>query len=120
MLFVGGIEFTNPPPPVLIDDRVRGAPGGGSGIYVDGASEEGDQSLDGGRIVRDHLSRAESTWAGLLGQLDAHELQRLLGHIIRQLDGLPRGLSQVPAVVEEVVETVCSRSAPVTAPSGRR
>ena len=98
--FRRGIEFTIPPPPVLIDDRV---PGGGSGICR-GASEEGDQSLDGGRIVGDHLSRAESTWPGLLGQVDAHELQRLLGQVSRQLDGLPRRLSQVPAVGQEVVE----------------
>jgi len=33
-------------------DRVPGAPGGGSGICVDGASEEGDQSVDGGRRLR--------------------------------------------------------------------
>ena len=55
-------------------------------------------SLEGGRMVSDHLGRPESTWAGRLGQLDAHERQRLLGHIFRQLDGLPSGLSQIPAV----------------------
>ena len=56
-------------------------------------------------MVIDRLGWAESTWAGLLGQLGADEGQRLLGHIIRQLSGLPRGLSEVPPVGEQVVQT---------------
>src|SRR6266699_3364305 len=39
------------------------------------------------------------------GQLGTDEGQRLVGQIIRQLAGLSRGLSEVPAVGEEVVET---------------
>jgi hypothetical protein len=34
-------------------------------------------------MVIDGLGWAESTWAGLLGQLGADEGRRLLGHIIR-------------------------------------
>lgn len=63
-------------------DRLPGAPGGGSGVCVDRAPEEGDETFDGGCMVIARLGWAESTWAGLLGQLGADEGQRLLGHII--------------------------------------
>jgi hypothetical protein len=53
-----------------------------SGAGEDWASEEGDQSLNGGGIVSDHLGRAEATWAGLLGQVGADESQRLLRQIL--------------------------------------
>jgi hypothetical protein len=51
---------------------------GWSGACVDRASEDSDQSLDGGRMVSDALGRPESAWAALLDQLDADEGQRLL------------------------------------------
>jgi hypothetical protein len=76
-----------------------------SAAWVDRATEEGDQSLDGGCLVSDFLGRTEATRAGLLIQLGTDERQRLFGHIIRQLGGLARGLGEVPAADKEVVET---------------
>jgi len=74
-------------------------------LPVDRASEEGHQPLDRGRIVGNQSSRTESTRASVLGQLPAHEFQRPLGHIVGQLDGLPGGQSEIPAVREQVVQT---------------
>lgn len=56
-------------------------------------------------MLSDDLGRAQATCADLDGQLGANEGQRLLGQVIRQLVGLLRGLSKVPAVGEQVVET---------------
>jgi len=34
--------------------------------FIDGSSEEGDESLYGGCVVGNHLSWAEPTWTGLI------------------------------------------------------
>ena len=75
-----------------------------SASCVDRAAEKGHQPLDGSGPFGDDLGRAKATGAGLLGQLGTGERQRLFGEMIRQVDGLLRGLREVPAMGEEVVE----------------
>jgi len=51
--------------------------------FIDGSSEEGDESLYGGCVVGNHLSWAEPTWTGLLGQLGSDKGECLFGHVVR-------------------------------------
>lgn len=76
-----------------------------SGAYLRRASEKGDQLVDGGRTGGERLSWVESTRARSIQEVVADEGQRLLGDVIgQQFNGLPGGLSEIPAVGEEIVE----------------
>lgn len=60
-------------------------------VCADGATEEGDESIDRGCIVGDGLSWIESSGAWLRGELDPGEGQRLFSQIVRQFSGLAGG-----------------------------
>jgi len=68
------------------------------------AAEEGNESLEGGRLPGSALCGTEAAWAGLLGQSGAGERQRLVGQPVRDFEGGPGGLTEIPPVGEEVVE----------------
>src|SRR5215469_1911144 len=72
--------------------------------HVDRTAKESDQPLDGGGLCGHELSGAETTSAGLLGQLASGKHERLFDEIVRQVERLIRSLCEVPAVSEEVVE----------------
>ena len=57
-----------------------------------------------GCIVSCRLGRREAARAGLVGQLTADKGEGLFGQILRQRDGLPGRLSEVPAMSEQVVQ----------------
>ena len=72
---------------------------------ADGATQEGGEPIDRGRVIRDIAGEIETAGARLRRELDLGEGERLLGQVLWQRDGLVGGVCQVPAMGEQIVES---------------
>src|SRR5439155_16993774 len=99
---IGGLGRGSAP---AIGDTSRAGVGRRSPRRVDGTAQECSELVYGRGVVGDDLRRAEPAVTGLVTHLSTSEGQGLFGEILREPDRLRGGMSKVPAVDQQVVET---------------